>query len=58
MKNSLLVFLFVLSGISTQAQELNCKVDVVTDAALEVTTVEKEIFDQLKQTIFELMNQG
>ena len=56
MKNSLLVFLFVLSGISTQAQELNCKVDVVTDAALEVTTVEKEIFDQLKQTIFELMN--
>ncbi len=38
------------------SQELNCQVSVVTDARLEVTSVEKEIFDQLKQTIYDMMN--
>lgn len=38
------------------AQELNCQVSIVTDARLEVTTVEKEVFEQLKQTIYDLMN--
>lgn len=41
---------------SLSAQELNCQVTIVADAKLEVTTVEQEIFDQLEQTIFELMN--
>lgn len=41
---------------AVQAQELNCQVSIVTDAKLEVTTVEQEIFKQLEQTIFELMN--
>lgn len=44
-----------LSGVS-RAQELNCQVSIITDAKLEVTTVEQEIFEQLEQTIFELMN--
>jgi hypothetical protein len=38
------------------SQELNCQVSVVTDARLEVTSVEKEVFDQLKQTIYDMMN--
>ncbi len=38
------------------SQELNCQVSIVTDARLEVTSVEKEIFDQLKQTIYDMMN--
>jgi hypothetical protein len=38
------------------AQELNCQVSIITDARLEVTSVEKEIFDQLKQTIYDMMN--
>lgn len=41
---------------TVQAQELNCQVSIVTDAKLEVTSVEQEIFKQLEQTIYELMN--
>lgn len=44
---------FVVSGYS---QELNCQVSIIADARMEITTVEKEIFDQLKQTIYEMMN--
>jgi len=47
--------LIFLTGVS-RAQELNCQVSIITDAKLEVTTVEQEIFEQLEQTIFELMN--
>lgn len=46
---------FTLIGTST-AQELNCQVSIITDARLEVTSVEKEIFDQLKQTVYDMMN--
>lgn len=53
----LLSFLFFLSTFTTiNAQELNCQVSIITDARLEVTSVEKEIFDQLKQTIYDMMN--
>jgi len=45
-----------LTFMKASAQELNCQVNVVADAKLEVTTVEKEIFEQLKQTIYEMMN--
>lgn len=56
MKKYLLVFALLLAGFSAKSQELNCVVDVITDVKLEVTTVEKEIFEQLKQTMFEMMN--
>ncbi len=47
----------MLMGVSVvHSQELNCQVTIVTNAKLEVTTVEKEIFEQLEQTIYELMN--
>jgi hypothetical protein len=42
--------------LNAKAQELNCQVTIITDARLEVTSVEKEIFDQLKQTIYDMMN--
>jgi hypothetical protein len=38
------------------SQELNCQVTVQSNPALDVTTTEKEIFKQLEQTVFELMN--
>lgn len=56
MRNSILILFISLFSITINAQELNCKVDVIVDAKLEVTSVETEIFDQLKQTVFELMN--
>lgn len=48
-------FLFVFQ-FAVKSQELNCQVSIITDARLEVTSVEKEIFEQLKQTIYDLMN--
>ena len=54
-----LFFAFILtigSSLSVYAQELNCQVSIITNARLEVTSVEKEIFEQLKQTIYDLMN--
>lgn len=55
MKNILFAVLLVAST-SAFGQELNCQVSILTDARLEITSVEKEIFEQLKQTIYELMN--
>jgi hypothetical protein len=51
-----LVFLFVFATLSFSAQELNCQVSVVSNPALDVSTVEKEIFQELEQKVFELMN--
>lgn len=53
---TLIFFAIILNNNVLNAQELNCQVSVITDAKLEVTTVEKEIFEQLKQAIYEMMN--
>ncbi|MCT4561439.1 MAG: DUF4835 family protein [Crocinitomicaceae bacterium] len=52
----LLSFLFTVSILGLKAQELNCTVTIVTDANLEVSTNDKDIIDQLKQTVYEFMN--
>ena len=52
MKFIVSLILFVVLSTSIKAQELNCQVSIITDARLEVTTVEKEIFEQLKQKPF------
>ncbi len=55
--NKFLFSFALLFLVSTSvAQELNCQVNVVLDAKQEFTTVEKEIFDQLKQTVYDMMN--
>jgi len=57
MKKFLLIFLVLLSFSSKNiAQELNCQVDVIVDNKVEVSSTEKEILDQLKQTISDFMN--
>ena len=38
------------------AQELNCRVSVIADPNLEVTSVETEIFKQLEELVYDLMN--
>jgi hypothetical protein len=48
-----LAFFIYFQGIS---QELNCQVIVLTDLKAVVSTVDQEIIDQMKQTIYELMN--
>ena len=42
--------------VSITAQELNCQVNVITDANIEVNTNDKDIISQLKQTVYDLMN--
>lgn len=47
---------FIFSVFLVNAQELNCQVSVITDAKLEVTSVEQDIFKQLEQAVFDIMN--
>jgi hypothetical protein len=55
MKHSLIIALLCLST-SVFGQELNCQISIIFDARLEITTQEKDVFEQLKQTMYELMN--
>jgi hypothetical protein len=55
MKHLLIAALLFLAP-SVFGQELNCQVSIITDAHLEITTQEKDVFEQLKQTMYELMN--
>ncbi|OFZ56093.1 MAG: hypothetical protein A3D92_06590 [Bacteroidetes bacterium RIFCSPHIGHO2_02_FULL_44_7] len=56
MKSVGIFLLMCVIGTSLNAQELNCQVSIISDARLEITTVEKEIFEQMEQAIYELMN--
>ncbi|MFY7990575.1 MAG: DUF4835 family protein [Fluviicola sp.] len=55
MKRFLIIFGLILAS-RVSAQELNCQVTLITDIKTEVTSAEKELFDQLKQTIYDMMN--
>ncbi len=56
MKFKLLIVSLFISAGSLFAQELNCEVSVTTNAKLEVTTVDKEILDELKVVMQNFMN--
>ena len=56
MKKLWVILVLIFAGQMASAQELNCQVSIITDNKLEVTSVEQEIFKQLEQTIYELMN--
>ncbi|MBI1836761.1 MAG: DUF4835 family protein [Flavobacteriia bacterium] len=51
-----LIILFSLFSYLSYGQELNCQVSIITNAKLEVTSVELEVISQLKQSINDLMN--
>ena len=56
MKIVVLVACLVGFSIIGKAQELNCQVNIVTDATLEVTSVELQIIEELKLVIYDFMN--
>jgi len=56
MKRILAVILTFLVFIGANAQELNCQVSIIYDSKLEVTSVEKDIFEQLESVIYDFMN--
>ena len=51
-----LVISILFIPFTYKSQELNCQVTVLNDAKLEVSSVEQEILAQMKQTVFEFMN--
>lgn len=53
----LLTCIFLLSlSFRFVSQELNCQVSVIIDAKVEVSSVEKEVIEQMKQSVTDLMN--
>jgi hypothetical protein len=56
MKKLILFFVLFASEASLLSQELNCKVTIVADAKLELSTVDQEVVAQLKQTMEDMMN--
>lgn len=54
--NRFILFVLFLNFFNLNAQELNCQVTVVADAKLELSSVDKEIIEQLKTTIYDFMN--
>lgn len=53
----ILTLIFISSlFFGLKSQELNCQVSIITDARLEMTSVEKEVLSQMENTIYELMN--
>lgn len=56
MKYAFSVIFTLITFSSVFSQELNCQVSIITDAKLEVTSVEKDVFDQLKQMVYDMMN--
>lgn len=56
MKKLLLIVLIVLGSKVSFQQELNCQVEIIPAPALQIGPVEKEVFAELKQAIYEFMN--
>ncbi len=56
MKIVVLIACLVGFSMAGKSQELNCQVNIVTDASLEVTSVELEVIELLKQAIYDFMN--
>lgn len=54
--NKILTLLFLAFLTKSYSQELNCQVTIVTNIKTEVTSAEKELFDQIKQVVTDLMN--
>ncbi len=52
----LLIIILSFFSLKINAQELNCQVSIITDARLEVTSVEQAILEQLEQAVYDLMN--
>ncbi len=53
----LVAFILVFSGlVKLFAQEFNCQVSVLTDAKVEVSSTEQDIIKQMKQSVYDFMN--
>ncbi len=55
MKRIIFLFALLVAGFS-YAQELNCQVSIIKDAKLDESTLDQQIFKELEQRVFDLMN--
>lgn len=56
MRKILIASILFFGSLSIQAQELNCKVSIITNINTDVTSAENEIFKQIEQVITDFMN--
>jgi len=56
MVKKVLIVVLLIFCFPVFSQELNCQVSVIIDAKVEVSSVEKEIIEQMKQSVTDLMN--
>jgi hypothetical protein len=56
MRKLIFCFVLIIWNLSSISQELNCKVSIVADNKLELSTVDQEVVAQLKQTMEDMMN--
>ncbi|MCG8573820.1 MAG: DUF4835 family protein [Flavobacteriales bacterium] len=57
MKKLYILLIILFTGtFSGKGQELNCQVDIIPAPALQIGPVEKEVFEEMKQSIFDFMN--
>jgi hypothetical protein len=56
MKKIIFLSLFVLMSVFSNAQELNCQVTILPASNLSLGPVEKEIFKELENAIYDFMN--
>lgn len=54
--NKILTLVFLTLFVKGYSQELNCQVSIITNVKTEVTSAEKQLFDQLKEVVTNLMN--
>lgn len=54
-KYVLFLYLFLLAPV-VLAQELNCTVSIISNINTEVTSAEKELLEQVRQTVYDMMN--
>lgn len=56
MKYTIFLFFYIFSANLIFSQELNCQVTVVSDAKVELSSTDKDILEQMKQAIYDFMN--
>jgi hypothetical protein len=57
MKNSIIIFLFLVLNFGAKAQELNCQVSIVPSNKVVLTTVDQEVLEQLEEVMRQFMNE-
>ena len=56
MRKIFLIITFLSASLCVFSQELNCQVTVISDAKLQLSNTEQDILVQMKQTVFDFMN--